>query len=454
MAIPGFPAEITDRVIWHLAGCPERGSLKRPENLANYASINRAWQSAIEPWTFRNIVLIPSNLSEARRILTPARQSYIRVVTAELVYEIMDPKERGHYGFFEFSIYADSFVSLFHLIKSWDNQFKGGPKIWLRFRTTSPYGWYLYPSPKRTRPHDYSSRSSDSWFYNQDLPSIYSVSRLTVGGNNGFAPNVSLSHTALKRIVAACPRLEKFEFGPPEIDWGAEVAKSAAAIVSVLPKSTRSLSLSVPMHPLREIREGYPQNGENYNKLNRSIQNATQLRDIALLTRISPDLFWPTEINSESDEPCWANLETLAIQFGQHSPCGTSLWEVPRTRNNGHQQFIEDRSYNEEAMNSIYTQAARAIARMPRLRQLTMENSRDDKPYHQFRFEVSYRRAVASWRSRPIFRPSETVLSLLREAANLKEVELRVDVQEIDEDSEEKALLEIRVDNIEIWESD
>ncbi|RSL65540.1 hypothetical protein CEP53_003648 [Fusarium sp. AF-6] len=94
-----LPLEILNRIIlhlqagWRLVHNDRHVYWRIPRTpLATYATISRKWQSIVEPFTFRNLVLsqVRLEVAEAYNYLTPSRLAHLRRVRFDIEFPAHD----------------------------------------------------------------------------------------------------------------------------------------------------------------------------------------------------------------------------------------------------------------------------------------------------------------------------------------------------------------------------
>lgn len=158
----------------------------------------------------------------------------------------------------------------------------------------------------------------------------------------------------------------------------------------------------------------------------------------------SPQLFWPKDPSSEQSLPFWPHLKTLTLHFYPATPEGKWLFERDPIAGQqdawypGQSHFPEEmyatRCYrcwpNQDLLDELYLAVARAVARMPQLRSLSLSGLMYDgikyfcTEFHTFQLEVKGRTATATWSHTPEFVPSGRVLQAWEQAASERDLEL------------------------------
>ncbi|KAK4123978.1 hypothetical protein N657DRAFT_681083 [Parathielavia appendiculata] len=264
--------------------------IKSNTSLASLAATSRAWQTVIEPLTFRSITLSQHDLADAARIITPARQPLVRSLTFNIQLDPYDDARRRvaetpaeHRRNSE--VFTAAVRGLFGLLRGWEVEQQQQQQQPGRRRRRRPrdealdlhlHVWSpsdvdrLAPEEserlvRRLRPVSPLRRYERSVIqYLQekevvDLTELEDVGELSIQrfGYRGREMPRAVDVDSAALIVARCTKLTKLNLSV--MDWPRGVLeerkrrrRALAAMIDRLPMRLRELSLAYSASPPRD----------------------------------------------------------------------------------------------------------------------------------------------------------------------------------------------------------
>ncbi|KAI1452079.1 hypothetical protein F4805DRAFT_54980 [Annulohypoxylon moriforme] len=456
MSSPGpFPPEIIQGIVYYLthdlvtlSGEPPRpgffSSWARIGGGSHYATINRAWQVAVERETFAELHLNLRRLAEAEAILNgvPRRQKYVRVIYLDVILprpdtslpyphlETEDERKQKNRAL------QDTFEAFLSTLKHWTP----GPPIKLHLDA------FALDDEGRREETDLEPLRDARQKYHlplelEDPERLFSLGPVNVvkeismeknmlGGRRFSAAAVCTLLTQLQAVKATC------------IHWwdAKENPKSRSEVNQALTHITHTIdhfhlggSYSLPWRqiPVRQVNQSEAKTDE----LSRTLGMISQRMETLNLHEVpvSDEIFLQPNLVPEMTSPAhWARLKVLLIYYPIITPSGEWLFyldpEVPDDEKGAVVPYSA-------SLQRRYLAAARAALEMPLLQHMILEARVDhDEDWHKFWYNYNEKDKVAKavWTSSSDFVPDDEVLEAWREVPrkHFSGVELKVEISD------------------------
>ncbi|KAI9932457.1 hypothetical protein ASPWEDRAFT_166111 [Aspergillus wentii DTO 134E9] len=345
-----LPTEIIHPIVSFLYITPDSGSFtyRTRIKIADYATISRQWQAAVEAILWNRIKLLYGNHGDALEKLHQftsgtadrrARAGYIRTLvwSPEINWgDLLDETGSDHaayanrvHGFYHDQFCA-SLKDVFNMLDSWkDRQSNLELSLWVSDNDL------LDPGNEAIEDEEMASlTTTDLWTRGQiphslhlteddiqDLPTLPFVRSFTVH-DSGMT---TVSPSAFFGILSRCPHVKHVAAGEGDF-----IPKSALLglreqrqdVVKYLPLIPESVdTLTYELSSQRELAPNPMSNAGNY--LSNNLDNfsiafrmlSMRLRELRLHdVRISSSFFWPCEYeNASPADQYWPNLEVLEV---------------------------------------------------------------------------------------------------------------------------------------------
>ncbi|KAF7533699.1 hypothetical protein G7054_g6866 [Neopestalotiopsis clavispora] len=410
-SLESLPVEILLKIIRQAI---EPGS----EAVGVCAAVSRQWQQLLERETFAFLRLDTDRISEAQDILTPARQTYVRYIRMEaLLPEYDEPRFRGCRETHEDQqqnnqAFARAIKGLFDCLSLWEPVAKGAtqPVITLELcafsRSDKPGGVATH----RNKRWKYSFLSLENGM-EDSLPALCMITKFTDRPSHfTVEPNPRRQQFYRRSIEAKvfgiiASRLSNLE----QVDWTLEDSENEDLSLRQRMRQEFAASLANFPQSVREFRLFYANPGpHNHDFQPPRAHNGDLAADpfsIALrgvsqhcisftldgTVVFDANLFWPQPLSATVDEtPYWARLEEFRVTNSMASPSGTWLFHAdpsaprqpapspehladsPEVLAGDDPEYFYRVHLDHDYFENLCQAAARAAARMPRLKRMVM----------------------------------------------------------------------------------
>ncbi|OAA63619.1 hypothetical protein SPI_03782 [Niveomyces insectorum RCEF 264] len=469
-------------------------------DIAPYACVCSAWRDEVERLTFRHLRLDRTRLADVDRVVCPRRRAYVRTVDLDVelesygvdVYGDFETAEEGKRNGAIFSETLRLFFSVFH---RWtpepgaDGSDDDRACISLCITAFSPSDTrHCGAVEMKRRDLDFKHRDifDDRYIHSilqlvpladaavdDELPVVTSVSELISGKER------HISAAAWASIINSLPNARMIDFDLWESEKkdvelrkrlrdeiGDALAKTRcphAEVVLSCGYATPKDHASSPPILVDRHSTGHDAFLRGLRAWSRQLK-VLRLSDVVVAPEV---IFPPAAASSDDDDEAargWPYLERLAVEYPAVTPHGSWLLErnpedSPRDRPSpvvDLDEFDQDslrievpapEDLYEDAFRSVpvaadmdrlYRGAARAVRRMPALRELylvTFDVARTrpwgEDTHHAFlyRYDTARGLATAHWGSWPAYQPAEDVVALWKEATReVRGCELQVSI--------------------------
>ncbi|KAL7916711.1 hypothetical protein GGI35DRAFT_48683 [Trichoderma velutinum] len=441
-----------------------------PPSIAQYAGVCREWRDLVERQTFQHLRLDRARLADVDRIVCRRRQAYVRTIDFEVELE---PYGVEVYGDFETAeenernsaIFSETLRLFFDVFSRWAPGGNGldRARISLRIMAFSPSDVGRCGETELKRRNRGSGRDifGDRYIHSilqllpaaTELPIVQCVSELISGQER------HISAPAWALIINSLPNAKKININfwdnekkdlelrrrlRDEIgDALTRIRCPGAEVTLSYSYATPKDHASTPPTLLNAIGadDAFARGLRTWSRQ----LKALHLSDLV----IAPEVFYPAASDDEEAASEWPHLERLEVHYSAVTPHGTWLLErnpedSPRSRGSpvvDLDEFDQDSLAIEvpapedlyehsfrtvpvaAEMDRIHRSVARAVRRMPALRELyfvTFDGAlQRDPKYHGFLYRYDAMRGIATahWGSRPGYKPAEDVVGLWREMA-------------------------------------
>ncbi len=383
-----------------------------PNSLAPYASINRQWQALVENHIFNTLKVNTSRLADLQIIVRSRRCLAVRKINLtvtlpeysveeRLQVETDEDRQRNN------EAYTQTICTLFTILSSWPDECN----IDLSIRNVSPRDWTEDPNRRLRRMRALKNPGKDIlwWRYMasyveilrpvDEIPIVHAISDLDIqrGKERNTTP------TTVSKLISRLPRLSsivadvsdnerkdavlrdnlRYEFAISLAQWPASA-------------SLKCLDLTYPGEAPRDADYPPPKRSKpGADALSialRQISTGLEFIDLQGLT-IGPELFWPQRDSDSDVLPTWPNLTRFYLEYAAATPSGEWLferdprcpeYEFDRDSSNPNLRFFSPpmddapqdefpddyRTVPSPLLNKMYTAAALAAQRMPRLNRM------------------------------------------------------------------------------------
>ncbi|KAH8898425.1 hypothetical protein GQ53DRAFT_817697 [Thozetella sp. PMI_491] len=417
--LSSLPVEVQAQIVEYLIA-----AALDSESIAELASVSLIWQDLVERHTFADLRLNQDRVVDAYEILTPRRQALVRRIYIDVVLEEYGEE---YYGLTETAeeqgvnntIFAQAIENLVLLLSLWEDPepvgTSGAPPtgLALYLDVFSPSDWghgELWKShdreyiDQRQRMREEGTDIADGRFIGSflvideddiaglpDLPAVMNFS-LSVTIARGIAPRVCFALAAkMPNLEVASWQLRDPLEGDPRLQ-----RETLADCLLLLPSSLREFWLGYDGAVTQNIARDELQNSAP-DTLSIAFRHLSQ-RLTKLTIRgavLGMEVFWPSAGEARNDTTlAWPYLEHMHLRLREHGPDGGRLFQFSRHAQNslrrthgGEDDADEDESDTEEAevpeesfwakpvgerVDTYYIAAAHAMARMPRLKNLSI----------------------------------------------------------------------------------
>ncbi|KAG9848964.1 hypothetical protein KCU98_g5099, partial [Aureobasidium melanogenum] len=392
--------------------------------LAQYASINRPWQSVVEALTFRE--LRTESIEHLRQIPQYMnRDRWDAMRSLDVIVHLPEYERERWYQIetnedkqINNAIFSDFMMKLFETVNTWEQYRNDAPRFTLAIQAISMSDYWHLGRLNRMKRYANATRGAEDIRIQAsylrltgNLPSLSAISGLIVRGARNvriIKPGRSccprlLSGESVCRIVRACPNVNKAEVDLSDQeskDLGLRNAERSAFATSFtgLPQGLRHLKISYPgvvpanqlfSPPSIPVVDGKDFLSYRLNMISR------QLQYLEIKAVLSDDFFDMTD-----PATAWPLLQSLSIDFDPCTPSGDWMLELDPTdsdvepdherayefevRMGGYKSEAEwpakmhfpRRSFrtavNSDILDDISLAAARALTKMPSLRDLKL----------------------------------------------------------------------------------
>ncbi|KAG9959943.1 hypothetical protein KCU61_g7016, partial [Aureobasidium melanogenum] len=332
-------SHLKERVIW----------------LAQYASINRPWQSVVEALTFREIRT--ESIEHLRRIPEYMNRDRWDVMRSLDVIVHLPEYERERWYQTETNgdkqinnaIFSDFMMKLFDTVNTWEQYRNDAPRFTLAIQAMSMSDYWHLGRLNRMKRYANATRGAEDVRIQAsylrltgNLPSLSAISGLIVRGARNvriIKPGRSccprlLSGESVCRIVRACPNVNKAEVDLSDQeskDLGVRNAERSAFATSFtgLPQGLRHLKMSypgvVPANQLFSPPSIPLADGKDFLSY-RLTMISRQLQYLEIKAVLSDDFFDMTDPATS-----WPLLQSLSIDFDPCTPSGDWMLELDPT---------------------------------------------------------------------------------------------------------------------------
>ncbi|KAI1845403.1 hypothetical protein JX265_005264 [Neoarthrinium moseri] len=390
-----------------------------PEAVGVCAAVSRQWQQHVERQSFALIRLNADRASEAKEILTPARQTYVRHINMEaLLPEYDDSKLFGCRETDEEQqqnnrAFTRAIIALFDCLSRWDSVATGTgqPSVTLELCAFSPSDTISAMASYRAQRWKHSFLSLENGV-KDELPALGMITSFVDRSHVVSAIPRPRHRQYFRRYIAASvfgviaskmPNLE-------QVDWALnddenenvllrqKLRQEFATSLMDLPRSVRHFRLFYPnpgpknddFQPPRAYRNGLVSDPLSIALYGISQECVTFILDGTVV--FDTNIFWPHSLPSNPDKtPFWSRLEEFNIRSSRVSPSGAWLFHAdpsaprrpapsPRFHANSPEvlsgddpTFFYKVHLDHEYFRELCLAAARAAARMPRLKLMMAE---------------------------------------------------------------------------------
>lgn len=417
------------------------------------ASVSRLWQAHVEIRSFASLRLDQTRLEAARRIMTPARQKYVRHVRMEVclpnydnatlyaAYETAEEEQKNN------QVFTEAIIDLFGVLKRWDQPGRQDPGVHLELyafaladlgepRTVTSRRHFQ----KLRWKHSYLSVAKDTW---NGLPSLGMVTTFAIPRR---LPERHFMASTCCEIASRLPNLHTVvwelsdnEQRDPSLRM--QMRQEFAASLSKLPSSLRHFSMRYthipPSDQSHQPPRAYHEEHSASDPLSTSLRKLSQRLDTLTLDGsfvLDSSLFCPSSPAPDLGESLhWPRLREVNVSIAEATPSGTWLCEpfpgrrYPPRRYAGWEYF-EDVAEEEpqhrfrevpvpELMDKYCLAAARAVASMPKLTRMVVRFTTDLACTFGYDVTGGGRSAAFWFESTPAFQMPEETREAWRAAA-------------------------------------
>ncbi|KAI0887775.1 uncharacterized protein GGS22DRAFT_154258 [Annulohypoxylon maeteangense] len=433
-----FPPEIIQGIVYYLShdwislsgeNPPRPGAFKswmRIRGCSRYATVNKAWQVAIERETFAQLSLNLGRLAEAEAILNgvPRRQKYVRSIRLNVVLPRPDPtlpkphletaEERNQKN----RAVQDTFEAFLSTLSHWTP----GPPVKLRLDAFA-----LNDDGRREKPELPSYRAAHEQYHlpleledPERVLHLGPVNVITeVDTETDELESRRFSGAAICTLVARLPTARKvhilWHHTKDNLEERSEFNQALNNITHAIDKFSLVGSyfseFSQPPVRRNDQREAKP------DELSRSLRKISQRSQVFNLcdVAISDEIFLRHNLVPKMASPAhWARLKTFYIQYPLITPSGEWLfYHNPGVSNNQMGSIVPY-----PALQRRYLAAARAALEMPLLEDMSLDASINiENEWHKFCYSYNKKNksVKAIWTSSSGFVPENEVLEAWRE---------------------------------------
>ncbi|KAI5923735.1 hypothetical protein F4810DRAFT_710162 [Camillea tinctor] len=415
-----FPLEIIERIVYYLTHDwvgpdrkpPTPGIFKTWNRIAGgarYATVDRAWQHAVERETFAELHLNLRRLTDAEAILigVPRRRMYVRTIHLDVVLSCLSPK-RSHTETAEqrqrnYDTLQDTVEVCLSTLNHWTHR----PPVKLCLDAFMPMkdGYHAESPPSSALPHSVKYR----WMLElQDLERVLRYGPVNAVNEIDMQRNMQvgrpISGAAVCTLLARLPAARKVD-----INWWWDASdhdhsNKRRAFAQALGKVTHAIDTF-------HIAGMYPE--EAFGVISQRLQH---LYLYGLVVDDSIFLQYNSPPEMMSSPAHWARLETFDLNYLPITPFNEWLFH-PDLRNLDGES---EPTIADPVLQRWYLAAARAALEMPLLRNMRIIAEMSHySGWHKFWYHRDAKNKVvkAIWTSNSGFMPENEVLAAWQDVA-------------------------------------
>lgn len=370
-----LPQEIIDKIVSYVVDYEHHlqredcgnwhNGLARRHRLTPYATLSRPWQQAIESFTFRHLRISNEDIPKFSTLVSGSRRQAVCFLgfTIRIPAYVAGPgTSEQEWQQSSNEILTSSFVSLFALLKSWEDD---GVYRALTLSVMVPM------QDEADLPADISDQGFPQRVVglcaSTNLPALSNVQEIYVSSERRRPLALAVGPILAKSLpnLRFANWLLEDDHEMPAFIRSENRLAFAQALASVhFPSCT---SIAIDAHTGRQTNpndshEPIKPPGATYDPFSTSIRTLSlTLTKVRVMASIDPTLLWPSPHEPSPEIPIWPSLRTLQIDFSRIAPSGESYFV----------NIDAPHRVNPTTMNPFFAALAKAVRNMPALETLS-----------------------------------------------------------------------------------